>query len=798
MGSIHSIKLPPQRLSFKKKGKKWRKENIDHADRFSLYHNEGVRQTLRNKVINLNLYNGLVNVTDMKEVVNPYSVDAQFIPDNIPHHPIIVPKIDLLVGEEIKRRFDWTVTVTNPNAITKKENDRKTFLNEKIAEFLRSNYQDEELDLKMRELERYMKYEWQDVREKMANQILNHYWEEQKFQYIFNEGFKDVMVMSEEIYQVDIINDEPILQKLNPLKVRTVRSSNSNKIEDANIIIIEDHWSPAKIVDTFYQDLKPKDIDDIMSYTSRTSRGEYTDDANNHVLLRDSLETDFLIDDYINIAQINGHTFGSDYTDTDGNVRVLRVYWKSFKKVKKVKFYDEDGDVDYKIMSEEYIPNTDLGEESTDMWVNEIWEGTKIGTDIYLQMKPKEVQFNRLNNASECHAGIIGQVYNTNQGRGISLLDRGKNYQYLYDAVWDRLNKAIATNYGKIFELDISKIPNNWEVEKWLHFAIVNKIAVVDSFKEGNHGASTGKLAGSMNTVGGRSIDMETGNYIQQHIYLLEFIKNEMSEIVGVSSQREGQISNRETVGGVERAVTQSSHITEYWFMKHEDVKLRVLTAFLETAKVALRGKKNKKVQYILDDQTIKTLNIDSDVFCEADYGVVSTNSSKTVELEQFLKQSAHAFMQNGGGLSTVMDIFLSPSLMDMRRKIEIAEDEINERNAKQAEDANKLEQQRLAQEVQLEQLKLQLDDQKNIRDNDTKLQVAQLKNTDDADGDGISDTIESEKLQLDRDKLNADIDFKRSDLENKMKALDNDMKKHKDNISVKKQQINKQKSDTK
>lgn len=794
MGSIHNINLPPQRLSFKRKNKKWRTNNVDHADKFSLYHNEGVRQSLSNKVVNLNLYNGIVNVNDMKEVVNPYGVEAQYIPDNIPHHPIAVPKINLLVGEEIKRRFDWTVTVTNPNAITKKENDKKQFLTQRIVEFLQANYAEEELESKMQDLEKFMKYEWQDIREKMANQILNHYWEEQKFQYIFNDGFKDALIFAEEIYQTDIINDEPTLVRLNPLKVRTVRSGNSNRIEDANVIIIEDHWDPARIVDTFYQELKPRDIDDIMNYTSRKSKGSYSDDDNNHVLLRDSADSGFLMDDYINVAQINGHTFGSDYTDTDGNVRVLRVYWKSFKKIKKVKYYDDEGDVDYKIMSEEYIVNEDLGEEATDMWVNEVWEGTKIGTDIYLQMKPKRVQYNRLENASKCHAGIIGQVYNTNQGRGVSLLDRCKNYQYLYDAVWDRLNKAIATNYGKIFELDISKIPNNWEVDKWLHFAITNKIAVVDSFKEGNHGASTGKLAGSMNTVGGRSIDMETGNYIQQHIHLLQFIKAEMSEIAGVSAQREGQISNRETKGGIETAVNQSANVTEYWYMQHEDVKLRVLTAFLETAKVSLRGKNNKKVQYILDDQTIQTLNVDSDVFCEADYGVVATNSTKTIELEQMMKANAQAFIQNGGGMSTVMDIYLSPSLMDMRRKIELAESEVNSRNAKAAEDSNKNEQARLAQELRLEEMKLQLEEQNNIRDNDTKLQIAEIKGNGfdgDSDDDGLGDQVEQGKLQLDREKLNSDSKFKQQDLLLKMKGLSNDMTKHSENLKLKKNQLN-------
>lgn len=791
--SIHNINLPPQRLSFKKKTKQWRKQNVDHADRLSLYHNEGVRQSLKNKVVNLNLYNGIVNVNDLRATINPYGVDAQYIPDNIPHHPIAVPKINLLAGEEMNRRWDWSVTVTNPNAITKKERERKGFITAKIVEFLKSNYSDEELESKMRDLDKFMKYEWQDTREKMANQILKHYTEEQKFKYTFNDGFKDALILGEEIYQVDIISDEPTLTKLNPLKVRTVRSGNSNRIEDANLIILEDHWDPARIVDTFHNELKPKDIDQIMEYTSRKSKGDYNDDDNNHILLRDNYD-DTLVGDYLNLAEINGHTFGSDYTDEDGNIRVLRVYWKSFKKIKKVKFYDEDGDVDYKIMSEEYIPNESLGEESTTIWVNETWEGTKIGNDIYIQMKPKKVQYSRLNNPSKCHAGIIGQIYNTNQGKGISLMDRMKNYQYLYDAIWDRLNKAIATNYGKIYELDIAKIPSNWEVDKWMHFAITNKIAVVDSFKEGNHGAATGKLAGSMNAAGSRAIDMETGNYIQQHIQLLEYIKSEMGEIAGVSAQREGQISNRETKGGIERAVSQSSQVTEYWFSIHEDVKLRVLSAFLETAKIALQGKNNKKVQYILDDQTIQTLNIDSDVFCEADYGVVASSSNKAMEMEQFLKENAQAFVQNGGGLSTVMDIFMSPSLMDMRRKMEIAEDEINARNTKAQESTNKLEQERLQQEMQMEQAKLQLDEAKNIRDNDTKLQIAHLKDSLDGDGDndGIADTVEQSKVMLDREKFNADTNMKKQDLMLKIKALDNDMSKHKDNVKLKEKQLNK------
>jgi len=166
-------------------------------------------------------------------------------------------------------------------------------------------------------------------------------------------------------------------------------------------------------------------------------------------------------------------------------------------------------------------------------------------------MRPKPVQYNRLSNPSVCGPGIVGEVYNTNQGRAISMVDKMKNYQYLYDVIWDRLNTAIAKNLGKILLLDISLIPNGWEPEKWIAQATKLGIGVIDGFKEGNAGAAQGKLAGNLNGQNTRAIDLETGNYIQQHIQLLEFIKTEMGEIAGISRQREGNISNRETVGGV-------------------------------------------------------------------------------------------------------------------------------------------------------------------------------------------------------------------------------------------------------
>ena len=45
-----NIKMPPQRLSYSKKTKAWRKKNVDYADNGSIYYNSGVRQTIEGRI----------------------------------------------------------------------------------------------------------------------------------------------------------------------------------------------------------------------------------------------------------------------------------------------------------------------------------------------------------------------------------------------------------------------------------------------------------------------------------------------------------------------------------------------------------------------------------------------------------------------------------------------------------------------------------------------------------------------------------------------------------------------------
>ena len=754
--------FPAQQLTFSKKGKKWRKSCVDFGDNHSLLHYHLTRKSVFAMKINYDLLNGKIHMNDLKMLINPYNLEASFIPDNIQHYPIINSKLEVLRGEESKRLFDYRVVVTNPTAISEMEEEKNNQVNMMLQQLLMDTSQSEE-DFN-KELEKqadYFTFEYQDKREVRGNLLLNHYMKELEMCQLFNQGFVDAYTVGEEAYLCDIVGGEPYLEKIDPLKMRVIKSGSSNCIEDADMIVLEDYWSPGRIVDTYWDQLSKKDIEALEKAPDNTSSSPYTDSMDNldpRYGFVPNLSLDWTAGDRaIDPLSLFDNTYDTSFLpyDMNGNVRVLRVYWKSRRQIKKVKSYDPiTGEEEFNFYPETYYCDPDKGEEEQTFWVNEAWEGTKIGNDIYVNMRPRPVQYNRLSNPSRCHFGIIGSIYNINGDEPFSLVDIMKPYAYLYDIFHDRLNKTLAKNMGKIIRMDFAKVPKGWDVDKWLYYINVNNIAVEDSFKEGNIGVATGKLAGAMNNASSGVIDASLGNEIQQYMNVLEWISTKIGELAGISKQREGQISNRETVGGVERATLQSSLITERLFFTHDSVKKRVLECFLETAKIALRGRK-KKFDYILGDGSKQLIEIDGDEFAECDYGLVVDNSNGTMELNQKLDTLAQAALQNQLlDFSTVMKIYTTRSTAEKQRMVEANEKRKRDEAMQQQQQQMQMQQQQLQQQAQAEQVQQQMQYQIHQDEMENNILVAQINSKAEADRMAIMNNDAAEDKALEREKL--------------------------------------------
>ena len=239
---------------------------------------------------------------------------------------------------------------------------------------------------------------------------------------------------------------------------------------------------------------------------------------------------------------------------------------------------------------------------------------------------------------------------------------------------------------------------------------------------------------------------------------MLDFIKRELGEIAGVTQQRQGQIDNRETVGGVERAVTQSSHITEKWFMMHDNTKLRVLETLLETAKYAWRNKSHEKLQFISDEMASVITEIDGQQFNDADYGIMISNSATDSQLIDTMKQLAQAGLQNDKiNFSGLMDIYLSDSMSSIRRKIETYEEETIKQQQAQQEQALQVQQQAIQAQTQSADQDRQQDMQKSILENETKLTIEEMKQAGGNNGEEalLKGRATIEKLKQDWEEMN-------------------------------------------
>jgi hypothetical protein len=744
------LKFPRQKLPLREKGEKWFKECIEAAEKLTFYDSESsLREPLEDRIANEELYNGILNPDDIERVANPWGLNKKDFPEQMRHYPIANSKINVLVGEESKKRFDFRVMVTNDSAVSEKEKWIKESILAQLGAMMNPNetpdLPEEKIQGKIKDLDRWRKFEAQDMRERRASQILAHDSKEQKFDFNFSRGFKKALIKGEEIYCVDIYGEKPVLRLCNSDNVFFTGTGDSIYIEDADVIVEINYLSIGQVIDKYYDWLSGKDVEKL------ENRGKERGGSGNALNYDESEIINFPARYFE--GDLTSKKFPSSPYNEEGMVRELRAVWKSRRQLGELTYYDEEtGRKLTKIVDENYIPDIDKGEVVTWMWVNEWMEGTKLGKDTFVKMRPRPVQFRRMDNLSICGSGYVGTLY------GKSLMSNMKPYNYWYDAIAFKLDKEIAKYKGPVLEIDLAKVPDGWTPEQYLFYITEGGFMVIDSFKEGDKGNALGKLAGNYNTTG-NVYNSDMGNFIMHNVQMLKYIEEELGNAVGITRQREGQTFNSETVGGIERSVLQSTSITEEYFMLHEDTKLRVMETYLETAKYAYRNKTDK-VQYILDDLSSAIYGFDDINIVDADFGIVPANTKAANEFFSAIKQLAQAGIQNDKlNFSNFMDIYLSQSLAESRRKIEtFEEDKLEEIRRAREEDAKS----------QQESLKMVEEGKQKDRDLkkyeiDVKREIELAKlnqpveQTEEVDNTDFENEAKEKKLALDEEKVNLD-----------------------------------------
>lgn len=774
--------FPAQKLPMSKKTQAWKEACVDYVVGAG---DSGFGGNGRSRSDEMqtyyDLYNSIYNEKDLKYVTNPFKQDDGF-PAMAQDYNIIKPYVDQLLGEETKRPFNFHPQRTSDIAASEMQEKAKEMLMDYIQATIASKLSPEqaaryEQALATGEIQtpeaiaKYLQKDYKDIAETEAYHALQFLKRKLNLTHEFYKGWKDALIGGEEIYYVGVINGDPYVERVNPMYFDYEHSLDLEFIDDAAWCRRKMIMSATEIYDRFYDKMSERQLNELLELIDQRPGA-----GNNPEIRKTSI-------DYESIKLHKINSFTDNPFDID-HIVVYHCCWKSFKKIGFVTLLNpETGEVEEFQVDEDYkVTGTEQSVEWD--WIIEVWEGYRIGDDMYIGIQPIEYQHISADNPNSQKLPYTGVVYNNTNSKPRSLVSMMKPLQYMYIVVWYRLELALSRDKGKVAVMDITQIPKsmNIDVNKWMHYLSALGVAFINPYDEGWDipGREGGKPS-QFNQLS--SWDLTMSNVIAEYIQLMQKIEDMVAKLTGITPQRQGQIAASELVGNTNTAVSMSYHITEPWFWNHNQVKRRVLTMLLNTSKAAWKDSK-KYLNYILDDATRAFVQLSDNFFYE-DMDIFVDDSTKNQQYIDQLKQLLQPAMQNGASLLDIAEIITLDNMSMIKNRLEEIEQKRMEQ-MQQQQQAEQQAQQQIAEqqnqlkeeELMLKEAEMDLEKYKVDQDNATKITVAQLNayrgaENMDQDMNGIPDPIEIGKQALEQQKINSDIATKQLELNNKRREIE-------------------------
>jgi len=460
----------------------------------------------------------------------------------------------------------------------------------------------------------------------------------------------------------------------------------------------------------------------------------------------------------------NVSSFGYKYV-------VVRSYWISKKKIGKLVYTDELGNEQSTLVDESYKSGDMPTQISLEWgWVNQWYQGIKIGPDIY-HVKPYKL----LN-----YCPIIGTTYEVKNTEARSLVDLMKPFQVIYNVCMNQLYKLLEKEVGKVQLMSLRHIPipkdgdaqdalDVWEME-----ARERGVVFVDDSPENL------KSPSSFNQF--TSLDLTRTQEIQARYTLAQQMKIECWELIGMSKQRMGSIAASETATGTQTAMQQSYSQTEPLFIAHEYVMGQLYQAIVDASQYVESSKPESTLSYITNEGESAFVQVNGSDLKLRDLKVFLTNRPEDTQMFNELRQLAQAIIQNGGTLYDVIELYSTKSMREMKKTFK----DLRDRQVEQQQQQMQLQQQQQEQQGQIAQAQLQEaarmsqekvanDNYQNELDRINKKEIAMINAMSkeggasaDLDMSGTPDALEIEKLASQQSKAQKDYDSKMADIMSK------------------------------
>lgn len=480
--NLYNATFPQQKLPLSKKNEDWQHSCVNYIIGEGNIVSGGRQNTQFGELQTYyNLYNSIFDEKDFKRITNPFKVDDGF-PATPQDFNIIRPKIDLLIGEETKRPMNFRVVRTSQEAVSDLMDKEKEMLMQYMMSAIIAKMDPEQQQQFQQQLQngeimppeqiaKYMDSTYKDVVENTAYHTLSYLREKLNIDNEFIKGWKDALISGNEIYYVGVQNDEPYMERVNPLFFSYDKSPDLEFIEDGSWCCRKMRLPVAEVYDRYYNKLDEKDLNKLNEMLTGKPMGDMREG--------DPVDTG---------GGIQMHIYDNPEFDQKSRhcINVWHCCWKSFKKIFYVTYMDETGTPQVQIADESYKKiGNELSVEPD--WIVEVWEGYRAGSDLYFGIQPIEYQHVSIDNPNSQKLPYCGCVYSNTNSKPRSLVSILKPLQYMYIVLWYRLELAIARDKGKVVNMDITQIPKSMNItpERWMHYLSSVGVNFINPYEEG-------------------------------------------------------------------------------------------------------------------------------------------------------------------------------------------------------------------------------------------------------------------------------------------------------------------------
>lgn len=780
--------------------------------------------------VNYDLFNGRLDTSFYDEPVclNIEGEEVKFDFKSVTHYPLISQVANAMHGEMISRPFKPIAKDLGSHSHTLRNKKWNELLRElidfeilqPIKEQLTSDYlkqngiqdifkltpeemQQMEADIQNRLVAKtpedildFMQNDFETPTQRQAQQLLDYFVAHQDIKYKQQEGFKHAIITGTEIYYVGDRNGEPVFEMINPKYFTWAGSQNTEWFQDGTWAKYEQWLTIEEGTQRYAEYLTRSKYNDLEGLAEPLGGLRHIGDPNkdfvqNRVMYEISMEGSPLSKkyDHVNYKTRQGQDdikrlyadiikkYGANYGYAFSNygIREAHFTWRDKRKLHKVTRIVQGKEKHF--WQDEHYEEKPGDIEIMEVWVDEIWEGTKLGSngseDLYLNIRPIPGQYKSIFNPYGTKLPYVGKDYNRHMGnaRNVSIIDLGKPWQKEFDVTMAQVKHNMATDLGNVFLMSLGWKPESWKWSDWFDVLRNGKLLVAQLQKHGFGNIDPNLL---------RSINLSKASDIAHSIQLLDYFRGNLIRSMNFNDTRIGAIGEYSTNENIQQAQVASYNQTEGYFETHRKIVEKALNIFMNRARVVYKHK--EKTKFILDDVARIELEVSPDFWYE-EWAVEFSTSSEDIRRVEELRQQMLAFVQNGMSFDGVLALTLADTPSDIVNVMK--------------KENKKMEEQRQEQlRIQQEQFQAQIEADKQDKEAERQLKVALETAKLQSQERRTAIDVDKFRLQNDVDRNNMADTLQKSIFEQEIKIkleeakLDFEKQKHADDVRLKEMEL--------